>query len=117
MHGRKNSLNVAVAAGMICGEIVRQIETTKSSVITHNEKNRRFEFRDSFVNYLLEGDVLNVVRTCTADSQRGKGVAGLIMADVFEYAKEKNLKIRPTCTYVETFVSKRPELREMIVKT
>jgi len=50
-----------------------------------------------------------VDHTYTDDSLRGQGIAGRLMAAVVAYARENNLKIIPTCSYVVYKMDRNPD--------
>ncbi|PIW70604.1 MAG: GNAT family N-acetyltransferase, partial [Ignavibacteriales bacterium CG12_big_fil_rev_8_21_14_0_65_30_8] len=45
---------------------------------------------------------------------RGKGVAEKIVTEAFNYAKENDLKVIPTCPYINYFLSKNEEFRNLL---
>jgi predicted GNAT family acetyltransferase len=61
--------------------------------------------------YKIEGRVMSMYHTFVPDSERGKGVAEKLAITGFEFAKEKKLKVRPDCPYIQRFLEKHSELK------
>ena len=79
--------------------------------IEHDEANSKFVMGNSYIEYTLSASTLNILHTFTAETDRGQGIAAKITQRAFQYATQNNLKVIPTCSYVETYVSKNPEYR------
>lgn len=68
--------------------------------------------------YLLydEGkETIDLYSTYTPPQLRGQGLAEKVVLAAFEYAKEKNLKVIPTCWYVGSFLHKYPEYNYLTI--
>ncbi len=63
----------------------------------------------------LEEKVIDVNRTFVDESQRGKGLAEKLVLAVIETAKKEELKIVPSCSYVENYFNKHEELASLLV--
>ncbi|MBO0476568.1 N-acetyltransferase [Vagococcus sp. DIV0080] len=63
----------------------------------------------------LEEKVIDVNRTFVDESQRGKGLAEKLVLAVIEIAKKEELKIVPSCSYVENYFNKHEELSSLLV--
>lgn len=63
----------------------------------------------------LEEKVIDVNRTFVDESQRGKGLAEKLVLAVIEIAKKEELKIVPSCSYVENYFKKHEELASLLV--
>lgn len=48
----------------------------------------------------LGNGIINVNHTIVDESLQGKGIAGKLFDRLISYAKENNLKIKATCSYV-----------------
>jgi hypothetical protein len=62
-----------------------------------------------YVSYIEDKDTLELSSTYTPQQLRGRGLAEIVVKAAFEYAKEKNLKVIPSCWYVSKFLEKHPE--------
>ena len=86
--------------------------------VIHEKENERFviytEGNEVYVEYTMRNNSIDLHHTYTHPVLRGKGLAALVVKAAFEFAKENNLKVIPTCSYVQAFVSKNIEYRELI---
>jgi predicted GNAT family acetyltransferase len=96
---------------------------TKLSVV-HDEAKRRFVGSfpnespgESYVEYrFIRPDYVDFFRTVTEPELRGKGAAGEVVKRALLWAKEKRFQVKPSCSYVEAFVEKNAEFRELVSK-
>mmetsp|Transcript_19611 Transcript_19611/g.37982 ORF Transcript_19611/g.37982 Transcript_19611/m.37982 type:complete len:97 (+) Transcript_19611:53-343(+) len=94
-----------------------------SSGLVHNEKDRQFELhsgKDGVVAYVMysidkKASTIDLEHTFTDENHRGKGNAAKVVRAAFQYAKENNLKVIPSCTYIPVFVKKNPEWKDRVV--
>ena len=88
--------------------------------VIHEKENERFiiysEGKESFIEYRINDDEINLYHTYTDPGLRGKGLAALVVRAAFEYAKENNLKVVPTCSYVQAFIKRNDEYSELIAE-
>jgi uncharacterized protein len=86
--------------------------------VIHEKENERFviyaEGYEVYVEYKIRDNKVDLNHTYTHPALRGKGLAAQVVRAAFEFAKENNLKVIPTCSYVQAFVSKNNEFRELI---
>ena len=87
--------------------------------VIHEKDNERFiiysEDKKSFVEYRLSENEIDLYHTYTDPGLRGKGLAAQVVRAAFEYAKENDLKVVPTCSYVQSFVRRYDEYKELVV--
>lgn len=81
--------------------------------IGESENNRIAEITYVYIN----PQAINVNHTFVDPSLRGEGVARKLMDKVVEYAKENNLKIKPTCSYAVKVFPRYPEYEDLIYKS
>ena len=88
--------------------------------VIHEKENARFViYRDGnevYVEYTPDEKVLNLNHTFTHPELRGKGLAALVVRAALEYSKENNLKIIPTCSYVQSFLAKHDEYKSLVAE-
>ncbi|MDE1855047.1 MAG: N-acetyltransferase [Candidatus Micrarchaeota archaeon] len=60
----------------------------------------------------IDSKTISVYHTFTPQEDRGQGVAELLATAVFEFAKEKGLKVKPDCPYIPQFLEKHKEWRK-----
>ncbi len=58
--------------------------------------------------------VLDFSHTFVPPALRGGGVGGKIVKSALDYARREGFLVRPTCSFVEAFVARHPEYREII---
>lgn len=62
-----------------------------------------------YVLYSEDKESLDLYSTYTPPQLRGQRLAEKVVHAAFNYAKEKNLKVIPSCWYVRKFLDKHPE--------
>lgn len=86
--------------------------------VTHEKDNERFvvyiEGNEVYVEYTMAGNEINLYHTFTDPALRGKGLAAQVVRAALEFAKENNLKVIPTCSYVQAFMAKNDEYNELV---
>ena len=68
----------------------------------------------AFIEYKILHDLLFLIHTEVPASLQGKGIAGIIVRKALEYAKENNYKIVPICSFVQSYLEKHQEWRELV---
>jgi uncharacterized protein len=86
--------------------------------VIHEKENERFviysEGNEVYVEYTMDTGILNLYHTFTDPALRGKGLAAQVVRAAFEFAKENNLKVIPTCSYVQAFAAKNDEYKDLV---
>ena len=67
-----------------------------------------------YVEFEMKGDRMDMDHTYTHPNLRGRGLAAQVVRAALEYARENNLKVIPTCSYVRSFISKNEEYKELV---
>ena len=86
-------------------------------VIHEKEKERFIIYADGgdvYVEYVLKNNEMDLNHTYTHPALRGKGLAAQVVRAAFEFAKENNLKVIPTCSYVQTFIRRYDEYKNLV---
>lgn len=65
--------------------------------------------------YAEDKESLDIYSTYTPPQLRGQGLAEKVVLAAFEYAKEKKIKVIPSCWYVRTFLDKHSEYQSMVI--
>ena len=69
------------------------------------------------ITWVSGGENIIVVNHTFVDpSLRGQNVAGRLLAKVIEMAREENLKIVPTCSYVVAKMTRNDEYHDILLK-
>ncbi|HEY9159707.1 MAG TPA: GNAT family N-acetyltransferase [Desulfomonilia bacterium] len=95
------------------------MDTKEETGIVHDEEGGSFSCQinglECRAEYEMAGDdVIDIFRTFVDPSLRGRGIAEKLMRRVLEYAKDRNLKIRPSCSYAVTFFRRNPQHSDMV---
>lgn len=86
--------------------------------VIHEKENERFviytEGNEVYVEYTMTDTEINLYHTYTHPALRGKGLAAQVARAALEFAKENNLRAIPTCSYVQSFIAKNDEYKELL---
>lgn len=86
--------------------------------VIHEKENERFviylDGNEVYVEYTLTEKEINLYHTYTHPALRGKGLAAHVVRAAFEFAKENNLKVVPTCSYTQAFLAKNDEYKSLV---
>jgi len=86
--------------------------------VKHDEINKRFvaeiEGYEAYLSYNLINDIIELSYAYTPPEIRGKGIAKIVVEYAFNYAKANNLKVIPTCSYVQAFVEKNDNYKSLL---
>lgn len=86
--------------------------------LKNNLESHRFELQIdkniAFIDYKLSRDLLFLIHTEVPVPLQGIGAAGAIVQKTLQFAKEHNYKIVPLCSYIQSYLEKHPEWRELI---
>jgi uncharacterized protein len=86
--------------------------------VIHEKENERFviytEGNEVYVEYTMRSNKIDLHHTFTHPALRGKGLAAQVVRAAFEFAKENNLKVIPTCSYVQAFIAKNNEYKKLV---
>ena len=79
----------------------------------------RFEIeRDghtAFLEYMLSGDVLQLIHTEVPNALQGKGIASELAKSALEWARQNGKKIDVICEFVASYVKRHPEYRDLVL--
>jgi len=86
--------------------------------VRHNEKKRMFYIeidKDvAHLDYAITGDKMDLYHTFTPPHLRGNGLAGKIVEFAFNFAKQNNLKVIPSCPFIPSFLERKPEYIKLV---
>lgn len=86
--------------------------------VIHEKENERFviynEGNEVYVEYTMRNNEIDLNHTYTNPALRGKGLAAHVVRAALEFAKENNLKVIPTCSYVQSFIAKNDQYKELV---
>lgn len=87
--------------------------------VIHHPNIQRFELKDgpgepAYLTYHTRGDATVIDHTFVPTAMRGKGIAAAITHDALLEARRLGWKIIPDCSYVETFIERNQEFRDVL---
>ena len=78
-----------------------------------NEDQHRFEMNIdgeyAIINYRQTNDVINLIHTEVSEELEGKGAASALVKKTLKYLEEHQLKMVPSCSYVQHYLHRHPE--------
>lgn len=81
--------------------------------VINDKRSSRFlmkvEGMEVYVLYAEDKETIELYSTYTPPQLRGQGLAEKVVRFALEYAKEKNLKVIPSCWYVKRFLERYPD--------
>ena len=94
-------------------------QTTKPNLdIVHNEQANRFETtvdgQTSYISYQDRDDTLVYDHTIVPQQLGGRGIGSALVEHALDYARERNKKVVPQCSFVEAYVNKHPEYQDLV---
>jgi predicted GNAT family acetyltransferase len=88
--------------------------------VIHEKENGRFviyaEGNEVYVEYTMRNNKIDLNHTYTNPALRGKGLAAQVVRTALEFARENNQKVIPTCSYVQSFISKNDGYKELVAE-
>ena len=91
-----------------------------NQVKVNSEKNRfELEVDDSLaiIDFQkIEPNIMDLVHTEVPEELSGKGIASKLVSGVLKYCKDNNLKVIPSCSFVESYIDKHPEWKVLVAR-
>ncbi len=86
--------------------------------VKHDKENERFvaevEGQKAYLSYNIFNDKIDFSSTFTPPELRGNGIAKIIVEYAFNYAKASKLKVIPSCSYVQAFVERNDNYKDLL---
>lgn len=90
---------------------------TSTTAVTHNAARQRFESTvDGHLNvadYVLSNGLLVMTHTEVHPSLQGRGIAAALVEQALAFARAEGLKVDPVCAYVQQYLQRHPEHRDL----
>jgi len=88
--------------------------------VRHNVAAARFELDVdgalALCAYRREGDTLLFTHTEVPARCQGRGVAAIVVQAALDWARAEGLAVRPLCSYVEVYMRRHPETRDLLAR-
>ena len=95
-----------------------KVLTNRSGKMEINHEPGKFSVREAggeaVLLYRQDGDTIDLYHTFTPEKLRGKGIAAKLTQAAFEYAKENDLTVVPTCPYEQKFLKDHEEWKSVV---
>ena len=86
--------------------------------VEHLESEHRFQMsvdgEAAVVDYAEQEGVWLMTHTYVPSRLRGGGIAAALVKYALDTAREKNKKVSPLCSYVEAYITRHPEYRDLV---
>jgi len=87
--------------------------------VTDNPAESRFEIRADgelagFALYHLRGSQIAFTHTETDDRFRGHGLAGQLVREALDAARERHLTVLPYCPFVKDWIASHPGYQDLV---
>ncbi len=87
--------------------------------VLHDKENQKFyaviNGKEAHLIYMILPDnVINFHHTYVPNELRGQGIAAKVVKAGLEYAKGNNFKVIPSCSYVDTYVERHAEYKDLV---
>ncbi len=89
-----------------------------TTVVQHQPQAARFVAQTTAglaeCSYRRQGDVLVLHHTEVPAALQGQGVAADLVAATLAWAREQGLQVRPTCSYVASYMRRHPDTQDLL---
>ena len=86
--------------------------------LTHNTAASRFETTvDGLLcvaDYRVAGSTMTLFHTEVPAGLAGRGIAAALVADALAHARRQGWHVRPTCSYVASYMQRHPETLDLL---
>ncbi|MFT3955055.1 MAG: GNAT family N-acetyltransferase [Piscinibacter sp.] len=86
--------------------------------IEHDEAAGRFSARVHghlcVCDYRLRDGTMFITHTEVAPELEGQGLAAELVRIALTHARERGLKVRPLCSYVQAYMRRHPEVQDLL---
>ncbi len=87
--------------------------------VKHDVQNQKFfiliEGKEAYLRYIIsDNNSMNMIKTYVPPELRNKGIAAEVVLKAMQYARENNLKVIPSCSYVDTFLKRHKEYKDLV---
>lgn len=91
-----------------------------NATVTENKEAHRYEISvdgvvAGFAEYRRQRDVIALPHTEIDSAYSGKGLASKLIRYALDDARSQGLSVRPFCPFVQDFMVKHPDYRDLVV--
>lgn len=92
----------------------------KPIALNNNKDLNRFELtvdgHTAFITYDYRGEVIRLLHTESPQELAGKGVGSALVEKTLDYIKEHNLKLKPLCPFVHSYIERHSEWKPFVAE-
>lgn len=89
-----------------------------TGVVRHNEAEKRYELAVEggvvFATYERMDSALLLTHTVTPPALRGQGLASRLVKGMLADIRQQGLKVVPVCSFVDDYIERHPEERDLL---
>ena len=93
----------------------------ESTEVIHHPKQTHFVVQIgsdiAHLDYTLKGSVIDMHHPVVPPALRGKNIAGQLAKAAFDFAREQQLQVIPSCSYIARYAERYPEAGKLIDKS
>lgn len=93
-------------------------EQARQGQVTNNRDACRYEQETehglAVLEYLTDGSRIEFVHTEVPPQAEGGGIGGSLVRAALDDARERGLRVTPTCPFVRVFIERHPEYRALV---
>lgn len=86
--------------------------------ISVNEATSQFELNTpeglALIAYEMEGNKMSILHTEVPEALEGRGLASDLAKFALDYARQKQLKVKVYCEFVQVYLKKHPQYQDLI---
>ncbi|NQU37657.1 MAG: N-acetyltransferase [Actinobacteria bacterium] len=87
--------------------------------VIENQLERRFEATvddatAGTLDFVFDGDVMVTTSTVVARDYEGRGVGSQLAQAALKSARDRQLKVRPQCSFIASYIVKHPEFADLL---
>ncbi|RYE11910.1 MAG: N-acetyltransferase [Sphingobacteriaceae bacterium] len=84
-----------------------------------NEAQNQFEQNTpeglALIAYEMDGKTMSIMHTEVPEAMEGQGVGSDLAKFALDYAREKQLKVKIYCRFVQVYLKRHPEYQDLMV--
>lgn len=88
--------------------------------VIHDDKVNRFEVFESgqigYIQYRIKDSVIDLAHTIVPKQLEGQGIASALTKHALDYARSHGLKVIPTCSFVQTYIERHKEYKDLVLE-
>ncbi|MGI4749381.1 MAG: GNAT family N-acetyltransferase [Janthinobacterium lividum] len=87
--------------------------------ISVNDETSQFELNTpeglALIAYEMEGNTMSILHTEVPEGMEGQGVGSDLAKFALDYAREKQLKVKVYCQFVQVYLKRHPQYQDLII--